>query len=384
MKISERIQSVRRTPKLLWNTLARGQYDFVFDLMPLSARRMSLSKRLNLLWSGGNLVYRRSKPWSMPLHMQIELTNYCMLHCPICPTGIRAIKRRPEAMDVCLFERLMEQVGPYLLTASLWGWGEPLLHPQLAEILRIAQKYPTARLLSTNGQMLEHAVDALITYPPEYLIVALDGITDETLSRYRRGAKLAPALSGVRRLAQIKRERGLELPVLHMRYIVMQHNQHELPQVSEFARSNGFDLLTIRVLMSVVDADAPTQEHQRLVPDLEGLRAYAYTEGERVKRRDFICMQPFWFPAICADGTIVGCDQDHNSQLPFGILSERTSFAEIWNGAQAARIRQAIRDKPETMEFCRVCPFADCLPVAGSVQSFWLNDKMRYPIVVFG
>jgi MoaA/NifB/PqqE/SkfB family radical SAM enzyme len=368
----------------LWNALARGQYDFVFDLMPISARRMSLAKRLNLLWSGGNLAYRWSRPWSMPLHMQIELTNYCMLHCPVCPTGIGAITRPLEAMDVRLFERLMEQVGPYLLTASLWGWGEPLLHPQIAEILRIAQKYPVARLLSTNGQTLEQAIDALIAYPPEYLIVAVDGLTDETLARYRRGAKLAPALSGVLRLARIKRERGLVLPVLHMRYIAMQHNQHELPRVPEFARSHGFDLLTIRVLMSVADADAPTQEYQRWVPDLEGLRAYAYTEGERVKRRDFVCMQPFWFPAICADGTIVGCDQDHNAQLPLGVLSERTSFAEIWSGAPAAKIRRTIRDKPETVEFCRVCPFGDCLPSAGSVQSFCLNDKMRYPIAVTG
>ena len=78
------------------------------------------------------------QPWSWPVHMQIELTNYCNLKCPVCPTGIGAINRKPLAMDVSLFEQLMDEVGQYLLTLSLWGWGESILHPQLAKILRIA------------------------------------------------------------------------------------------------------------------------------------------------------------------------------------------------------------------------------------------------------
>ena len=71
-------------------------------------------------------------------------------------------------MDVNLFDRLMYEVGPYLLTMSLWAWGEPVLHPRLADILRIAGQYDVVTLLSTNGQNLndERVVEALINYPP--------------------------------------------------------------------------------------------------------------------------------------------------------------------------------------------------------------------------
>jgi MoaA/NifB/PqqE/SkfB family radical SAM enzyme len=116
--------------------------------------------------------------------MIIELTNYCNLKCRVCPTGTGRLERQPAAMEPALFERLMNEVGSYLMTASLWGWGEPLLHPQLSSILRIAQKQGVTTFLSTNGQNLsdEEVLEALVSYPPTFLIVALDGITDETNS----------------------------------------------------------------------------------------------------------------------------------------------------------------------------------------------------------
>ena len=44
-------------------------------------------------------------------------------------------------------------------------------------------------------------------HPPTYLIVAIDGLTDETNSVYQ-GARLAPALEGVRALADWKERSG--------------------------------------------------------------------------------------------------------------------------------------------------------------------------------
>ncbi len=130
-----------RSPLLFWKILLKGRYGFTFDLMPRSVRRMSMLKRYNVLRAGGNLVYRRLRPWSWPLHMQIELANYCDLNCPVCPTGIGEMKRDPKAMDVSLFEHLMEELGPYLLTVSLWAWGGPLLHPRLRDIYKAKQSF---------------------------------------------------------------------------------------------------------------------------------------------------------------------------------------------------------------------------------------------------
>ena len=270
MRSHERNKGLLRAPKLVWDVLALGRYSFQYDQMPMLAARMSAAKRINLFNSGGNLLFRRLRPWGMPLHMQFELTNYCNLHCPVCPTGSKSLSRAPRAMDVDLFERVMDEVGPYLLTASLWAWGEPLLHPRLKEILRAARKHDVVTLLSTNGQCLDsdRVLEALIEEAPDYLILALDGLTDQTNSAYRVGARLAPILHGVERLAAMKRERGLAKPVLNMRFIVMKHNQHEVGLLDEFAARHGFELLTIRNIF-FIESTSDARTSGALAPDPE-------------------------------------------------------------------------------------------------------------------
>lgn len=347
MRSHECRRALLRAPSLAWDVLLRGRYSFIYDRMPMLAAGMDRAKRLNLFMSGANLLYRRPRPWSMPLHMQFELTSFCNLRCPVCPTGTRLLGRPPQAMDVALFERVLEETGPYLLTMSLWGWGEPLLHPRLAEMLRVARKYPAVKLLSTNGQNLDQprVLDALISEPPDYLILALDGLTDETNTRYRVGARMEPALEGIRKLAEMKRARGLRLPVLNMRFIVMKHNQHELPLLEDFARRHEFELLSIRSLY-MIESTTNERTREELPP-----------AGERGAGRDgFICQHPFWFPTVFADGTLVLCEQDYGADLSAGRVADGVSFRQLWYSDATARLREQIRDHPEGVSFCRKCP----------------------------
>jgi MoaA/NifB/PqqE/SkfB family radical SAM enzyme len=381
MRVAERWRGLLRAPLLAWQTLVQGRYDFVYDEMPVSVRRMSPAKRWNLFRSGANLLHRRVQPWGMPLHMQFELTNFCNLRCPMCPTGSRSLERAPRAMELEMLERVLEEVGPYLLTATLWGWGESLLHPRLPEALAAVHKHPAVSLLSTNGQNLDQdrIIHALADFPPTYLIVAIDGLTDETNSKFRAGARLAPALSGVERLAAIKRERGQQLPVLHMRYIVMKHNQHELPRLEGFAREHRFDMLTIRTL-SPLACDVADSVHLDYLPDTPEYRSYRYEGGRRVARGDFVCQQPFWFPTLFADGTVVGCEQDHNGTRPFGSVGNGASFREVWDAAQAARARKEVRDGP-LPGFCLGCAARDRPMTSASKKAFFLNPQIPTPLV---
>ena len=379
MRSHERKQGLLKTPLLIWNILARGYYPFVYDQMPIHMYNMTLSKRFNLLKSGANLVHRRLKPWSMPLHMQFEIANYCNLQCPVCPTGIHAIDRKKQVMPVELFESVVDQVGPSLLTASLWAWGEPLLHPDLKGILKASRKHPFIKFLSTNGQFLnkERVIDALITEPPDFLIVAIDGLTDETNTKFRSGATLDPVLEGVKKLAELKKELNQDLPVLHMRFIVMKHNQHQVPDLADFAREHHFDLLTIRTL-SIIDTDAPDSIHKELIPDSHSLCAYQYADQTRVEREDYYCLEPFWFPTLFADGTVVACEQDYNAKLAMGRVTESIRFKNIWTSSQATAVRQQIRDSYKNVSFCRNCPYRDRETTDVSIQAHYINKDIDY------
>jgi radical SAM protein with 4Fe4S-binding SPASM domain len=360
MTPTERFRYLIHSPILVYRTVFQGRYDFVYDRMPMRIQQMPFPKRINLIKTGLNLVYRKPGVSNWPVHMQFELTNYCNLRCPVCPAGSHLITREKKAMDPALFTKVINETGPYLLTASLWAWGESLLHPHLDQILQATRKHQFVILLSTNGQNLDNpkVIDTLIQHPPTCLIVAIDGITDETNSQYRIGARLEPALTGVRRLAAMKRKLARTTPILQMRYIVMRHNEHEIGKLDGFAQENGFDMLSLRAL-SIIDSE-PTQEtHTHFVPSQSSWQAYKYKQGQRVRNPSYICQQPFMFPTVFADGTLVACEQDYNAQLAMGRLSPDTSFANLWFSKNASKTRQIIRDTPHELSFCENCPYRD-------------------------
>lgn len=376
---AERTRGLVRSPGLLWRLARQGRYDFSYDQMPISLRRMSLRKRANLLLSGLNLLFRRTRPWSLPLHMQFELANYCNLRCPVCPTGAHDLRRPAKAMAPSLFERVMSEVGPCLLTASLWGWGESLLNPHLRQILEIASRYPVVTFLSTNGQNLdrESIFEAILSAPPSYLIVALDGLTDATNSQFRVGARLAPALEGVRRIAALKRERNQRFPILHMRFMVMRHNEHETEAAPEFAASHGFDMFSSRMLC-IVESSPAREAHSSLMPIREDFRAGRLTEA----KQDFVCMQPFWFPSVYSDGTVVLCEQDSAATAPAGVVGPDLDFRGVWRSIRAAGLRRTIRDNPSDLPFCASCPECDRAVTNSSVEARFFTTGLVDPLVV--
>lgn len=385
MKVHERIRGLWRAPQLLAGILLRGRYDFIYDQMPIRIVNMKRRQRLNLIRSGLNLAYRRLRPWSYPLHMQFELVNYCQLRCPVCPTGTREMIRRPRGMDPALFRKALREAGPRLITISLWGWGESLLHPALGEFLREARRYNAAVLLSTNGQNLDRneIIKAIIENPPTFLIVALDGLTNESNSRFRIGASMEPALRGVERLVKERNLRNQDGPILHMRFMVMKHNRHELPHAEEFARAHGFDLLTIRML-SIVDSDAGIQNQARLTTDMSGFNPSRKKHEDASRRRGYICMQPFWYPSLFADGTLVACEQDYNAQLSLGVLEKEARFSDLWFGGRSIQARRQIRDAFQTLSFCRNCPAYNRDRTDTSVQAIWLRREIRRPVAIGG
>jgi radical SAM protein with 4Fe4S-binding SPASM domain len=344
--------------------------------MKMRAAGMPLRKRANLLSTGLNLLYRSARPWGWPVHAHIELSSICNLRCPVCPTGVGRPARPRELMPMGLYERFMADAGPYLLTASLWTWGEPLLHPQVAEAIRIARSYGVVTMVSTNGQNLsdERVLEDLVREPPSCLIVSVDGVTDETNSHFRVGARLAPALEGVRRLREMRAAAGQELPVLHMRYLVMKHNEHELPCLEEFARDSGFDMLSLRALATRGEDET---EHRCRIPDDQRYRAYDYEGERRLKRRDHVCQMAFTFPAVLVDGTVTACDHDLTCSHAYGRIGEDGSFRDIWFGPRAREVRRAIRSKPAAFRFCRACPYADREDRSGAVELHDLRSEGR-------
>ena len=80
----------------------------------------------------------------------LEITNVCSLSCSFCP----GTRRKPGFLSPEDFRVLSGKLRPHTQYLYLHLMGEPLLHPQLAEILGISAELDFRVMLTTNGVLL--------------------------------------------------------------------------------------------------------------------------------------------------------------------------------------------------------------------------------------
>jgi tungsten cofactor oxidoreducase radical SAM maturase len=180
--------------------------------------------------------------------LYVEPTTVCNLHCRTC---IRNVWDDPEAhMPLSTYRQLLEQTAalPDLERIVLSGFGEPLTHPDILEMVRLARERGLAVTLGSNGLLLDRAVSAeLVSLGIDRLILSLDGAQADTYARVR-DADIARVLANIRALNDVKHEKGSLYPALGIEFVALQSNVAELAELTALAPRLG----AARVLVSNV------------------------------------------------------------------------------------------------------------------------------------
>ena len=90
-------------------------------------------------------------PKRIPFKFQIEVTNECNFTCKICPREYLILNS--GYIEIELYNKILKQIPPKSVII-LTGWGEPLLHPNIATMVTIASKAGHWSSLTTNGLSL--------------------------------------------------------------------------------------------------------------------------------------------------------------------------------------------------------------------------------------
>ena len=81
-------------------------------------------------------------------------------------------------MSVDEFRTVIERIGHYTNYIYLHVKGEPLLHPQLGEILKICQDADMTVNLTTNATLIKEKLPVLLEYPVHQINVSLHSADD--------------------------------------------------------------------------------------------------------------------------------------------------------------------------------------------------------------
>lgn len=174
---------------------------------------------------------------------QIEVTSRCTLRCRMCPKVALASHWTGLDLPWETFH-CIARAFPLVQHVHLQGWGEPLLHPRLFEMIALAKRARCRVGLTTNGMDLDQDTGRrLLELQLDVLSVSIAGATRETHEGIRGRSDFSVILQNVRRLLEARREQGRKRPKVELSYLMTRANMSELPQAVELAAALGVDEL---------------------------------------------------------------------------------------------------------------------------------------------
>ena len=223
---------------------------------------------------------------------QIEVTSRCNLKCVMCPVTVLAAHWPARDMAWETFERAAAHFAR-AKWIHLQGWGEPLLHRRLFEMIARAKQAGCRVGFTTNGTRLTRATGArLLDAGLDLLAVSIAGASAATHEAIRVGSDFAKLAQNLRQFLRLRQERGNAGPKVEIFYLMTRTNLAELPRAVELAAELGADELVATNLDYV------------MTPGLDALRAYgdgpparalgaALDEARAAARRTGIAFRPY-------------------------------------------------------------------------------------------
>ena len=270
-----------------------------------------------------SLLLKKSDHRFYPVKLGVETTNKCNLHCPLCVRARNKLNRPEGIMSFENYKRVIDKLSQYLFHVRLHGWGEPFLNPDLMDMVHYAHAKGIYTNFHTNGHFFtEKNICEMIDAGLDEVNVALDGISQETYQKYRTGGKMKTVCEGIKRVSNIKIERGVKHPLVNLQFIVMAHNEQEIPLVKKFAHEAGIDQLILKPVNLVFIEDKEVMEY---LPKNEDSTRYKI-ENRKIKfKKEKPCTTSFMEIKLNWDGTIslCVCDDTHGGYVSGNFFTNR-------------------------------------------------------------
>jgi organic radical activating enzyme len=289
---------------------------------------------LNVLRLRLNMRLKRSVLRTYPVIAIIDPTSSsCPLQCPGCPTGLRLGLRKPHLLESELYTHLIDEIGDYLFYIELHNWGEPLLHKQTPEFIRYAKSKDIKVILHTNMsiRLTDEYIRNLVNSGLDELVVSADGATQGTYEKYRRGGNLSLVRNNMERIQAEKMALGAKKPAIIWKFIVFQHNEHEITRVKKVYKDWGADsFIFCRPFMDFNMLEEGFAYSS--IPEY-GATAYQAPPLSKAGHETVLAQCSFLYEALTlnSDGSVSPCCGIIDENDDFAKYSPSAGFFSAWN-----------------------------------------------------
>lgn len=296
------------------------------------------------------LEYRRRATHlrGRPYKIIVDPCNICSLGCVLCPSGMNELKRPKRMMKLKTFRAVLDCLKPYAFEVSLHNWGEPLANPDIYEMISYAQANNVGTNLSTTLATATHEdLDRIIQSGLEYLVISLNGTSEETYKAYVPRGDFHQALHNLTTLVRRRQELGSRLPFIEWQFLVMRPNEHEMAEAVNMARRIGVDRLRL------ASAGLPWERFDdRALAEawMPSDPKYWRFNPLKLDRRPFLLDQPcfYLFRSITVnpEGGVSPCCGLYDEQHDFGNLLTEV-LEGLWNNEPYRSARASFARVPK-------------------------------------
>jgi len=252
------------------------------------------------------IIEKNSDP--LPSHVRLEACTLCQLNCTSC------FMRRDKTVTVgngylkfCDFKNFIDK-NSFVKTVELANNGEIFLNPELMDIIKYAHENGIALRASggVNFNMVsDEMLEALAQYKFELLSFSIDGASQEVYAQYRRNGDFDRVISNISKLIKYKKKHNSKLPKLKWQYVLMNHNERDVPKAKVIAKKLGIPM----IFKLTWDKNYVPNDPEMLKRET-GLEHLSREEFANSNKQDYVshvCHQLWDMPTINWDGRLLGC-----------------------------------------------------------------------------
>lgn len=285
----------------------------------------------------------------------IEITNICNMNCSFCPKHRRELKY----MTAADFETVLSKVYKHGENFYLHLMGEPLSHPQFAEILDICERYNIRTNITTNGTLVDKKGSSIAAHTVRSVCISLHSFGANRLNislqeylnnivvfcRNMLGCKTAVEL----RLWNMSRESLEDRDSLNFKIINYLKENLEI----------DYDIFTA-VSDTFFAMEKNRKKNFRLKENIFLGMAEQFSWPDISDSPNKVCAG-FCYGlrnqiAVLSDGTVVPCCLDSNGDMALGNIFSQ-SLEEIYSSERSRSIYDGFTNMKAVEPLCQSCGY---------------------------
>lgn len=296
----------------------------ILDDPEFSSSLMARYQRNSLLFREGmNQLYRwlsLSVAYSLTT-IGIETNNTCNLQCRHCPVP-REMTRPKGLMSFSVFQKIIN-INPCLRRIYLTDWGEPLLHPEIIEMIAYAHSRGIHVSLTTNGTLLDESMsEKLMRAGLDLIKISIDG-----------GKQTYEKIRG-------------------FPYLRIKEKLHEFLRLRKVMGSRIWIEVTMVVYEETIGEIEPFLAEWQGKVDAINLQPRFFTLPRPTRSA---CRDLWRLLVVLWDGRVTPCCADYNGELIVGRANEK-SLQDVFNGPAMISLRKK-HLKRQWSGLCERCSF---------------------------